>query len=123
MKPGETTLSGEGAESSPAPNLSGGVNGPKQVDLDFGAVERASEAPTFKERHEAEMIRLRFDKSFQLTVLKIFLVTIALLVVYDAAAVHYSLDSRFSTILSVVTPIFSFLIGMGTQVEGGKRKN
>lgn len=72
------------------------------------------------------MDRLRFDKAFQKWVVSIFLIFLAVMIAYDFAVnflnayIDISMESRFSAILTVTVPIFTFLLGMGTQVGSNK---
>ena len=74
--------------------------------------------PHLERNHKQKMEIMRFDKKFQLTIVSIFLLFIAVLTTYDYFILSTGSNesrSRFSELLTVTVPIFTFLLGMGTQ--------
>ena len=90
------------------------------AEEDFGSGGRDEQPePTAialaKQRLAAEMARVRFDKNFQLTILTILIISVGILLGYDFVISIYNGTSHFQTVLTVIMPVFTFLLGMGTQ--------
>ena len=84
-------------------------------DVDFGDAGDLTAITLEKQRLAAEMARVRFDKNFQLSILTILIISVALLLAYDFVVTIYEGASHFQTVLTVIMPVFTFLLGMGTQ--------
>lgn len=70
---------------------------------------------------ELRQAGLRFDKQFQLSVLSALLATILALLIYDVVAARLGTESQFQTVLNVIMPVFTFLIGIGTQATSSSK--
>ena len=106
---------GNAADPTPAPAREAADLG---AGTDFGSVleqPETAEITLAKQQHEAQMARVKFDKNFQLSVLAILIATVALLMGYDLLVTFFGGSSHFQTVLTVIMPVFTFLLGMGTQ--------
>lgn len=94
---------------------------------DFGASEVLPEGRIHLQKVELEKLRqeaVRFDKEFQIKVLKLLLMTVLVLLVFDFAIIELGSKSTsyFQNMIAILMPVFTFLLGMGTQAPANSKK-
>jgi hypothetical protein len=82
---------------------------------DYGAVYAESNEPQ-RQREHARLL-LQIDKTFQIKVLLIFVATVLALVALDIVYIHIVERSIFLPTMQIITPIFTFILGIGTNVK------
>lgn len=96
------------------------------AEEDFGSSEEPSKESYKLENVEMERLRqeaVRFDKEFQIKILKWLIATIFVLLFFDFVTTEWgsNAQSHFQDIVTVIMPIFTFLLGMGTQAPANSK--
>jgi len=81
---------------------------------DFGLVEKPAGTPR---AIPEDILRFALDKSFQLRVLKLFLIAITGTIGLDMAYRYMFGSDIIDMVLRVIVPVFTFVLGVGTQIR------
>jgi hypothetical protein len=84
-------------------------------EIDFNGVDEAASDP----RGEREHLRImaQIDKTFQIWVLLIFVVSTLLIFILDGIYFYFVRESLFIKIMAITTPVFTLVLGIGTNVR------
>jgi hypothetical protein len=86
-----------------------------QPEIDFERVDQAASDPHGEREHLRIMVQI--DKRFQIQVLAIFVLSTLVLLLLDILYARIVGDSIFLKTMAVITPIFTLVLGIGTNVR------
>jgi hypothetical protein len=85
-----------------------------EAELDFGEVEKPAQGP---HSVHSRVALAQIDKAFQIKVLYIFVFATAGFVILDMVYEWLFHEPIMELLFRVSTPIFTFLLGLGTRVD------
>ena len=89
-----------------------------ETDAEAGSSEGSSDPMVVAREYEHERWKIERNQRFQLHVLYVFVGVIGLIMLFDTGYFYLfttSIWDRLEHIMTVILPIFTFLLGMGTS--------